>query len=66
MNSGPHVNSILINLTDGSVPESALLLLLLLGGRQGRVGIGGARGVALALRERPRAVRVVTVVRVVA
>ena len=47
-------------------PQAGLLLLLLLGGRQGRVGVGGARRVALALRERPRAVRVITVVRVVA
>ena len=48
-------------------PQPALLLLLLLGGRQRRrVGVGGARGVALALGERPRAVRVVAVVRVVA
>ena len=48
-------------------PQPALLLLLLLGGRQRRrVGVGGARGVALALGEGPRAVRVVAVVRVVA
>ena len=54
-------------LEEGGRPQPRPLLLLLLGRRQRRgVGVGGLRRVALAVGERPRAVRVVAVVGVVA
>ena len=54
-------------LEEGGRPQPRPLLLLLLGRRHnGGVGVGGLRRVALAVGERPRAVRVVAVVGVVA